>query len=147
MSANTTTATTLDALQKIVHNIVPESHPQGHEKKKHKKPQKKEKKNILPPPPLPSPPQTTSEFAPHELLKEMGFDLSPTSHSDVSPTTLTAVMDEKKYDLNICLFHLTALELFQAMSNKEWYVKMPLLQGMRWFFFQNYAKCLHECSQ
>ena len=116
-------------------------------RKKHKKPKKKEKKNILPPPPLPSPPQTTSEFAPHELLKEMGFDPSPTSHSDVSPTTLTAVMDEKKYDLNICLFHLTALELFQAMSNKEWYVKMPLLQGMRWLFFQNYAKCLHECSQ
>ena len=65
--------------------------------------------------------QTTPAFAPNELLKEMGFDISPrtSSNSTVSPTTVTTVMDEKKYDLNICLFHLSNLELFQAMSNME----------------------------
>ena len=88
----------------------------------------------LPPPPPPPPPstlpqlQTTRDFAPNELLKEMGFDISPTttsSNSTVSPTTLTTTMDKKKYDLNICLFHLINLELFQAISNGEWYVKCP----------------------
>ena len=53
----------------------------------------------------------------------MGFDISPTtsSNSTVSPTTVT-IMDEKQYDLNICLFHPCKLELFQALSNMEWYV-------------------------
>ena len=67
----------------------------------------------LPPPPPPPPPppstlpqlQTTPDFAPNDLLKEMGFDISPTtttrtsSNSTVSPTSLTTTMDEKKYDL------------------------------------------------
>ena len=83
----------------------------------------------MPPPPSPLPQlQTTPAFAPNELLKEMGFDISPTtstsSNSTVSPKTVT-VMDEKKYDLNICLFHPCSLELFQAMSNMQWYVKCP----------------------
>lgn len=73
--------------------------------------------------------QTTPAFKPNKLLKEMGFDISPTtstsSNSTLSPTTVTTVMDEKKYDLNICLFHLCNLELFQAMSNMQWYVKCP----------------------
>ena len=52
--------------------------------------------------------------------------LHPTSsNSTVSPTTVTTVMDEKKYDLNICLFHLRNSEMFQAISNTEWYVKCP----------------------
>ena len=58
----------------------------------------------------------------------MGFVISPTttsSNSTVSPTTLTTTTDEKKYDLNICPFHLISLELFQAISNREWYVKCP----------------------
>ena len=83
----------------------------------------------MPPPPSPLLQlQTTPAFAPNELLKEMGFDISPTtstsSNSTVSPKTVT-VMDEKKYDLNICLFHPCSLELFQAMSNMQWYVKCP----------------------
>lgn len=31
----------------------------------------------------------------------------------------------RNYDLNVCLFHPVKLELFQANSNKEWYVKCP----------------------
>ena len=70
--------------------------------------------------------QTTPAFKPDELLKEMGFDVSPTtSNSTVSPTTVTTVLAEKQYDLNVCLFHPVKLELFQADSNKEWYVKCP----------------------
>lgn len=73
--------------------------------------------------------QTTPALKPNKLLKEMGFDISPTtstsSNSTVSPTTVTTVMDEKKYNLNICLFHLCNLELFQSMSNMQWYVKCP----------------------
>lgn len=34
-------------------------------------------------------------------------------------------MDEKKYDLNICLSHNCNLELFQAKTNMEWYMKCP----------------------
>ena len=94
------------------------------------------------PPPLPSPLpqlQTTPAFAPNELLKEMGFDISPrtSSNSTVSPTTVTTVMDEKKYDLNICLFHLSNLELFQAMSNMEWYVKCPFSRECGVFTHRN----------
>ena len=61
----------------------------------------------------------TSDFRPNELLKEIGFDISPTnssSNSTVSPTTVT-IVDEKQYDLNSCLFHPCKLELFQALSN------------------------------
>ena len=69
----------------------------------------------------------TSDFRPNELLKDMGFDISPTnssSNSTVSPATAT-IVDEKQYDLNSCLFHPCKLELFQALSNMEWYVKCP----------------------
>ena len=87
-----------------------------------KKAQKNKKKENMPPPSTLPQLQTTPTFAPNELLKEMGFDISSTtftsSYSTVSPTTVT-IMDEKKYDLNICLFHLCNLELFQAMSNME----------------------------
>ena len=83
-----------------------------------------------PPPPPPSTLpqlQTTSDFRPNELLKDMGFDIFPTdssSNSTVSPTTVT-IVDEKQYDLNSCLFHPCKLELFQALSNMEWYAKCP----------------------
>ena len=116
----------INSLQKMVDTIPNDNTSNnGSEKKKHKKHKKKE--NMAPPSTLPQL-QTTPAFAPHELLKEMGFDISLTtstsSNSTVSPTTVT-VMDEKKYDLNICLFHLRNLELFQALSNMEWYVKCP----------------------
>ena len=112
----------------------------GSEKKSTKKHKKKE--NMPPPPPSTLPQlQTTPAFAPNELLKEMGFDISPTtstsSNSTVPPTTVTTVMDEKKYDLNICLFHLRNLELFQAMSNMEWYVKCPFSRECGVFTHRN----------
>lgn len=93
------------------------------EKKKHKKHKKdrKERTEIVLPQTLPKL-QTTPAFTPNELLTEMGFDVSPntsiSSHSTTSPTTIT-VMDEKKYDLNLCLFYNCNLELFQAESNAE----------------------------
>ena len=86
------------------------------------------KKFWVPPPPSTLPQlQTTSDLRHNELLKEMGFDISPTnssSNSTVSPATAT-IVDEKQYDLNSCLFHPCNLELFQALSNMEWYVKCP----------------------
>lgn len=93
------------------------------DKKKHKKHKKerKERTEIVPPQTLLQL-QKTPAFAPNELLTEMGFDVSPntsiSSHSTTSPTT-TTVMDEKKYDLNPCLFHNYNLELFQAEYNAE----------------------------
>ena len=84
--------------------------------------------------------QTTPAFAPNELLKEMGFDISPTtstsSNSTVSPTTVT-IMDKKNYDLNICLFHLCNLELFQAISNMQWYMKCPFSRECVMFTHRN----------
>lgn len=81
--------------------------------KKHKKDKKEQEPQTL------QQLQTTPAFAPYDLLKEIGFDISPTtsssSRSSCSPTSIT-VMDEKKYDLNICLFHLCNLELFQAIN-------------------------------
>ena len=126
MAANAQDYSPINSLQKIVDNIPNgNSSSGGREKKKHKKHKKKENMPLPPPPPPPSTLpqlQTTHDFAPNELLKEMGFDISQTttsSNSTVSPTTLTTTMDEKKYDLNICLFHLINLELFQAISNGE----------------------------
>ena len=121
----------IDSLQKMVDTIpVNNVKSSGSEEKKKKK-LKKQKKETIAPPSLPPPStlpqlQTTSDFRPNELLKEMGFDISPTnsSTSAVSPTT-TAIVDEKQYDLNSCLFHPCKLELFQALSNMEWYVKCP----------------------
>ena len=118
----------INSLQKMVDTIpVNNVNSSGSEKKKHKKHKKKE--NMAPPPPPSTLPQlqTTSYFRPNELLKEMGFDISPTnssSNSTVSPTTVT-IVDEKQYDLNSCLFHPCKLELFQALSNMEWYAKCP----------------------
>ena len=68
----------------------------------------------------------------------MGFDISPTtsSNSTVSPTTVT-IMDEKQYDLNSCLFHPCKLELFQALSNMEWYVKCPFSRECGVFAHRN----------
>ena len=117
----------------------------------------KKKENMPPPPPSPLQLQTTPDFAPNEMLKEMGFDISPTtttttttsSNSTVSPTTLTTLMDEKKYNLNICLIHLSNLELFQAMSNKEWYVKYPFSGKCGVFAhrtMQNYCARVHVCA-
>ena len=101
----------IDSLQKMVDTIpVNNVKSSGSEEKKKKK-LKKQKKETIAPPSLPPPStlpqlQTTSDFRPNELLKEMGFDISPTnsSTSAVSPTT-TAIVDEKQYDLNSCLFH------------------------------------------
>ena len=94
----------------------------------------------MPPPSTLPQLQTTPAFAPNELLKEMGFDISSTtftsSYSTVSPTTVT-IMDEKKYDLNICLFHLCNLELFQAMSNMEWHMKCPFSRECGVFTHRN----------
>ena len=119
----------INSLQKMVDTIpVNNVNSSGSEKKKHKKHKKKE--NMAPPPPPPSTLpqlQTISDFRPNELPKEMGFDISPTnssSNSTVSPTTVT-IVDEKQYDLNSCLFHPCKLELFQALSNMEWYTKCP----------------------
>lgn len=84
----------IDSLQKMVDNI---PNGGGSDRKKHKK-HKKDKKEQVPQQPL-QPLQTTSDFAPNELLKEMGFDISPTTSStgsSASPTSI-AVMDEKKY--------------------------------------------------
>ena len=118
----------INSLQKMVDTIpVNNVNSSGSEKKKHKKHKKKE--TMAPPPPPSTLPQlqTTSDFRHNELLKEMGFDISPTnssSNSTVSPATAT-IVDEKQYDLNSCLFHPCKLELFQALSNMEWYVKCP----------------------
>ena len=123
----------IDSLQKMVDNI-PNC---GGDRKKHKK-HKKDKKEQVPQQPL-QPQQTTSDFAPDELLKEMGFDISPSTSStgsSVSPTSIT-MMDEKKYDLNICLFHNCNLELFQAVSNMEWYVKCPFTRECGLFTHRN----------
>ena len=118
----------INSLQKMVDTIpVNNVNSSGSEKKKHKKHKKKE--NMAPPPPPSTLPQlqTTSDFRPNELLKEMGFDISPTnssSNSTVSPATAT-IVEEKQYDFNSCLFHPCKLEVFQALSNMEWYVKCP----------------------
>ena len=119
MATNMQDYSPINSLQKMV-DTIPNGNvsSSGSEKKKAQKNKKKE--NMPPPSTLPQL-QTTPAFAPNELLKEMGFDISSTtftsSYSTVSPTTVT-IMDEK-YDLNICLFHLCNLELFQAMSNME----------------------------
>ena len=103
----------INSLQKMVDTIpVNNVNSSGSEKKKHKKHKKKE--NMAPPPSTLPQLQTTSDFRPNELLKEMGFDISPTnssSNSTVSPATAT-IVDEKQYDLNSCLFHRCKLELF-----------------------------------
>ena len=118
----------INSLQKMVGTIpVNNVNSSGSEKKSTKKHKKKE--NMAPPPPPSTLPQlqTTPDFKPNELLKEMGFDISPTNsscNSTVSPTTIT-IVDEKQYDLNSCLFHPCKLELFQALSNMEWYTKCP----------------------
>ena len=120
MATNMQDYSPINSLQKMV-DTIPNGNvsSSGSEKKKAQKNKKKE--NMPPPSTLPQL-QTTPAFAPNELLKEMGFDISSTtftsSYSTVSHTTVT-IMDEKKYDLNICLFHLCNLELFQAMSNME----------------------------
>lgn len=109
----------IDSLQRMVDDI-PNSDKK--KRKKHKK-DKKERTEMVPQ--TLQQLQTTTDFTPNELLKEMGFDVSPTnssSHSSNSPTSIT-VMDEKKYDLDICLFHNCNLELFQAKTNMEWYMK------------------------
>ena len=116
----------IDSLQKMVDDI-----PSGSDKKKHKKHKKDKKERIEMAPqatqqqqPQQLQLQTTPAFAPNELLTEMGFDVSPStpsSHSWGPPTAIT-VMDEKKYDLNNCLFHNCNLEFFQAKSNIEWFV-------------------------
>lgn len=54
----------------------------------------------------------------------------------MSPTTVT-IMDEKQYDLNSCLFHPCKLELFQALSNMEWYLKCPFSQECGVFAHRN----------
>ena len=103
----------INSLQKMVDTIpVNNVNSSGSEKKKHKKHKKEE--TIAPPPPPSTLPQlqTTSDFRHNELLKEMGFDISPTnssSNSTVSPATAT-IVDEKQYDLNSCLFHPCKLE-------------------------------------
>ena len=62
----------IDSLQKMVINL---SNGGGSDRKKHKK-HKKDKKEQVPQQPL-QPLQKTSDFAPNELLKEMGFHISP----------------------------------------------------------------------
>ena len=54
----------------------------------------------------------------------------------MSPTTVT-IMDEKQYDLNSYLFHPCKLELFQALSNMEWYLKCPFSQECGVFAHRN----------
>ena len=68
----------INSLQKMVDTIpVNNVNSSGSERKKHKKHKKKENM-ALPPPPSTLPQlQTTSDFRPNELLKEMGFDISP----------------------------------------------------------------------
>ena len=89
----------IDSLQRMVDDI-PNS-----DKKKRKK-HKKERTEMVPQ--TLQQLQTTTAFTPNELLKEMGFDVSPTnssSHSSNSPISIT-VMDEKKYDLNMSFSQL-----------------------------------------
>ena len=89
MATNMQDYSPINSLQKMVDTIPNDNASKtGSEKKKHKKHKKKE--NMPPPPPSPLPQlQTTPAFAPNELLKEMGFDISPTtstsSNSTVSP--------------------------------------------------------------
>ena len=69
----------INSLQKMV-DIIPVNNvnSSGSEEKKHKKHKKKE--NMAAPPPPPTTLlqlQTTPDFKPNELLKEMGFDISP----------------------------------------------------------------------
>ena len=117
----------INSLQKMVDTIpVNNVNSSGSEKKKKHKKHKKE--TMAPPPPPSTLPQlqTTSDFRPNELLYEMGFDISPTNSSNSTVSLATAtIVDEKQYDLNSCLFHSCKLELFQALSNMEWYVKCP----------------------
>ena len=49
--------------------------------------------------------------------------MSPSTSSSTSSSTTTHVMDEKTYDLNLCLFHNCNLELFPAKSIMEWFIK------------------------
>ena len=44
---------------------------------------------------------------------------------------------EKQYDFNSCLFHPCKLELFQALSNMEWYVKCPFSRECGVFAHRN----------
>ena len=123
----------IDSLQRMVDDM-PNSDKKKHEKNKK---DKKERTGMVPQ--TLQQLQTTPAFAPNEFLKEMGFDVSPTtssSHSSGSPTSIT-VMDEKKYDLNICLSHNCNCELFQAKTNMEWYVKCPFSNECGLFVHRN----------
>lgn len=114
-----------------------------------------------PPPPLPSSVdlQTTPDFKPDELFQAMGFDVSPSSldtmRSPVSPMTELAVVAEKEYDLNICLFHPLKLELFTGQLSKEYFVRCPFWKQCGVFcprdkqngYMAVLNKKVHQCYQ
>lgn len=106
----------IDSLQRIVDDI-PNS-----DKKKHKK-HKKDKKE-------------RTEMVPQTLQQLFVSPTTSSSYSSGSSTSIT-VMDEKKYDLNIRLFHNCNLELFQAKTNMEWYVKCPFSNECGLFVHRN----------
>lgn len=121
MATNRQDYSPIDSLQKMVDNI---PNGGGGDRKKHKK-HKKDKKEQVPQQPL-QPLQTTSDFSPDELFKEIGLifphpllPLDHPFHPHRSPSWM------KKNMISTCLFHNCNLELFQAVSNMEWYVKCP----------------------
>lgn len=108
------------------------------DKKKHKKHKKDKKERMETSPPVPNLDLHTSpDFAPNELLTELEFDVSPSTSSSTSSSTTTHVMDEKTYDLNLCLCHNCNLELFQAKSNMEWFIKCPFSNTCGLFSHRN----------
>ena len=131
----------INSLQKMVDTMpVNNVNSTGSEKKKHKKHKKKE--NMAPPPPPSTLPQlqTTSDFRPNELLKEMGFDISPTnssSNSTVSPTTVT-IVDEKQYDLNSCLFRPCSWNYFKPSLTWNGMPNAPSLESVE-------SLCIEPC--
>ena len=92
----------------------------------------------------------------------MGFDVSPSSSdtmrspvSPVSPMTELAVVAEKEYDLNICLFHPLKLELFTGQLSKEYFVRCPFWKQCGVFcprdkqngYMAVLNKKVHQCYQ
>lgn len=78
----------IDSLQRMVDDM-PNSDKKKHEKNKK---DKKERTGMVPQ--TLQQLQTTPAFAPNELLKEMGFDVSPTTSSSHSSGSPTSIMDE-----------------------------------------------------
>ena len=55
----------------------------------------------------------------------IAVEMRKKSTKNIRRKKTVTIVDEKQYDLNSCLFHPCKLELFQALSNMEWYTKCP----------------------